>query len=236
MMDDLPLTTEDALQPVFDCELFTGMEPRDIRRTIHCLGAYMLTRRKEEIVVTAGTPQEDVGIVLEGQVQVQKEDYDGHRLILAVFDPPQIFGEISAFSGSGVWQSTVIARMDSRVMMLPMTRLVQPCDQRCFAHAKLNENMLAVVAKRAMGLNRRIDYLKRKSMREKLSAFLYDRYHQAGNTTFMLELDRQSMAEYLNVSRPSMSRELGRMKEEGIIDFYRHAFTIRDVKALRRRS
>ena len=49
----------------------------------------------------------------------------------------------------------------------------------------------------------------------------------------MVPFNRESMADYLNVSRPSMSRELGRMRDEGIIDFYRQAFTIKNLQALR---
>jgi hypothetical protein len=30
-----------------------------------------------------------------------------------------------------------------------------------------------------------------------------------------------------------MSRELGRMKDEGVIDFYRSSFVVKDVEALK---
>ena len=46
-------------------------------------------------------------------------------------------------------------------------------------------------------------------------------------------MNREALADYLNVSRPSMSRELGRMKDEGVIDFYRSSFVVKDVEALK---
>jgi len=83
-------------------------------------------------------------------------------------------------------------------------------------------------------MNNRISYLKVKSMREKLAAFLYEQHQMTGNRTFMIPMNREQLADYLNVSRPSMSRELGRIRDEGVIDFYRSSFTIKDIEALRR--
>jgi len=40
------------------------------------------------------------------------------------------------------------------------------------------------------------------------------------------------MADYLNVSRTSMCRELARMKDEGLIDYYGHSFKILDRERL----
>jgi CRP-like cAMP-binding protein len=55
----------------------------------------------------------------------------------------------------------------------------------------------------------------------------------SGRSTFDLQMNREALADYLNVSRPSMSRELGRMKDEGVIDFYRSSFVVKDVEALK---
>lgn len=41
-------------------------------------------------------------------------------------------------------------------------------------------------------------------------------------------------ADFLNVSRPSMSREICQMRDEGIIDFHLSAFRIKDMEALKR--
>jgi CRP-like cAMP-binding protein len=84
-----------------------------------------------------------------------------------------------------------------------------------------------------MIMNSRIGYLKVKSMREKLAAFLFEQHQRTGNRTFMIPMNREQLADYLNVSRPSMSRELGRIRDEGVIDFYRSSFTIKNLDALR---
>jgi Mn-dependent DtxR family transcriptional regulator len=50
----------------------------------------------------------------------------------------------------------------------------------------------------------------------------------------MISLKRNELAEFLNVSRPSLSREMIKMKDEGIIDFYKSSFKIIDIERLKK--
>ena len=75
-------------------------------------------------------------------------------------------------------------------------------------------------------------YLQLKTIRGKISKFLLEESDKINSTTFSLNFNRQKMAEFLNVSRPSLSRELSRLKAEGIIDFYKETMKILDKKAL----
>ena len=154
-------------------------------------------------------------------------------LIIGRFGAGEIFGEVSAFAKTGHWPNMVLASTESTVLFLPYARIGSPCEKLCSAHHLLINNMLGLVARKALIMNSRINYLKIKSMREKLATFLYEQYQQTGNRTFNIPLNRDELADFLNVSRPSMSRELGRIRDLGLIDFFRSSFTIKDLEALR---
>ncbi len=226
----LPAMTAERLA---DCPLFAGISQAGITSLLPCLEPNPRSFRKGEILGQAGSPQDVIGIVLDGQVQVQQENFAGERLIVGLFGSGELFGEVAAYAGRGIWPNTVVAASDGQVLFLPYERLSQSCCQACDYHQKLIRNMLGIVAGKAMLMNSRLSYLKLRGMREKLAAFLYDRYRQTSSKTFLINMNREALADYLNVSRPSMSRELGRMKDEGIIDFYRSSFTIRNLEALR---
>ena len=70
-------------------------------------------------------------------------------------------------------------------------------------------------------------------MRGKISAFLLEQYEKQGSATFILPLKRNEMAEFLNVARPSLSREMCRMRDEGLIDFHQSTIKIKDLEALK---
>jgi len=82
-------------------------------------------------------------------------------------------------------------------------------------------------------LNKKVEYLTLKGMREKISMFLVEQYEKNKNLTFTISMNRDQLADYLNVSRPSMSRELCHMRDEEIIDFHRSSFRIMDIDKLK---
>jgi len=215
------------------CGIFEGLQASDILDMMPCFQPSIKTYAKDDILCRIGDPQDTFGVVLEGEIIVQKEDYSGNRLIMGTFGPAELFGEVAAFAKIGTWPNAVVA--NSRCQVLSCDRqFTKPCCKICNAHQLLIENMLRIVARKALIMNNRISYLKVKSMREKLAAFLYEQHQMTGNRTFMIPMNREQLADYLNVSRPSMSRELGRIRDEGVIDFYRSSFTIKDIEALRR--
>jgi CRP-like cAMP-binding protein len=69
-------------------------------------------------------------------------------------------------------------------------------------------------------------------MREKIASFLIKEGKNKGTSIFNIVLNRTEMADYLNVSRTSMCRELARMKDEGLIDYYGRSFKIIDRERL----
>ena len=215
------------------CGIFNSMPDEDILNLLPCFGAFNQTYNKGDVIGQTGDIQTSIGVVLEGEVLIQKEDYAGNRLIIGALGPGEVFGEVAAFAGVGVWPNMVLASSRCQILFIPVDKVTQPCCNICNAHQVLTRNMLNIVARKAMTMNNRINYLKIKSMREKLAAYLYEQYQHTGNRTFMLTLNREQLADFLNVSRPSMSRELGRIRDEGIIDFYRSSFTIKNLAALR---
>ena len=95
--------------------------------------------------------------------------------------------------------------------------------------------MLALLANQAALLDKKIEYLTTKSLRKKIARFLLEESAKNQDADlFEIPLNREALAEYFDVQRPSLSREMTRMKEERIIDFHRRTFRLLDREALRR--
>ncbi len=77
-----------------------------------------------------------------------------------------------------------------------------------------------------------MEYLLLKTINGKLSKYLLEQKALNNSLTFELPMNREKTADFLNISRPSMSRELGRMRDEGIVEFYRNSIRILDEEKL----
>jgi CRP-like cAMP-binding protein len=215
------------------CMLFNNIEHDELSALLKCLSFKIKGFSRNDIVNIAGDPFEGIGVVVEGQVSVVKENVAGERIVFAILKRGDLFGEMAAFTGNKRWPATVVAQTDCTIMYIPSDKLVNQCAVSCQGHRKLVMNMLGILSRKAMTLSRQLEYLSIRSMRGRLAAFLLEQHKKAGQSTFMLEMNRNELAEFLNVTRPSLSRELCRMRDEGMLDFHRSSVQISDINALR---
>ncbi|HPV02307.1 MAG TPA: Crp/Fnr family transcriptional regulator [Clostridiales bacterium] len=216
-----------------DCMLFRDMSGEELSALLTCLDFRVRSFGRNDIINMAGDPFEGIGVVVDGQVAVVKENVAGERLVFDILGRGELFGEMAAFTGVRKWPATIIANSDCTVMYVPADKLVGQCSNSCIAHTRLIMNMLGILSRKALTLNRQLEYLSIKSIRGRIASFLLEQYKKHGKTTFMLTMNRNELADFLNVARPSLSREMCRMRDEGMIDFHRSSVRIRDVEALR---
>ncbi|NLC52724.1 MAG: Crp/Fnr family transcriptional regulator [Firmicutes bacterium] len=215
------------------CPLFAGIDPAELQVMLACLNPEVRHYRKNELVTVEGEKFLGVGVVLAGRAIVTKESVAGNRVILSTLQPGDLFGEMVAFSGRKGWPATIQAQQAAAIFFLAPEKIIGSCPRQCVSHRHLIMNMLRIVSEKALNLNRKVEHLTIKTLRGKIAAFLLEQAKEAGAMTFMLPFNRNELAEYLNVARPSLSREMGRMKAEGLIDFHGVSVKIIDVEALK---
>lgn len=215
------------------CDIFHGIEPDVLDNMLGCLNPLIGTYKKGDYMTRAGENFTGLGIVLSGAVAVTKESITGQRTLIMLLGPGEMFGEIGAYSEEGIWPATVIAQEDCEALFLPPERIVTNCPRQCASHRTLTLNMLRIVSRKAVLLNKKVDYLILSSLREKIGTYLLEHYKRKGTGTFVLPLNRNELADFLNVTRPSLSRELCKMRDEGLIEFHRSAVKIMDLEALK---
>ncbi|MBA1334958.1 MAG: Hcp transcriptional regulator HcpR (Crp/Fnr family) [Firmicutes bacterium] len=216
--------------------LFHGIEREDIAAMLNCLKPRVCSFNRNDFIVTEGDAFESIGIILKGEATVSKENAAGNRIVMTLLKQGDIFGEIVAFSSHTTWPATVQAQEPCEVLFLPRGEIVGECDRISPWHRTLIQNFLHIISERALMLNKKVEYLTIKSMRGKISTYLLEQYKRTGDKNIILPLNRNELSDFLNVSRPSMSREMCRMRDEGVIDFHLTAFRILDIEALKAMS
>ncbi|KPU44256.1 cAMP receptor protein [Oxobacter pfennigii] len=224
---------EKWLDTINKCSLFQDMNPVGLQAMFECMGPRLGKYKKGENLAIEGEKFEGIGIMLSGEAAVTKENAAGNRVIIDIVGPSDMFGEIAAFSAERAWPATVVAQDNCEVLFLPPDKIISECQNLCLCHKNLVNNMLRIISDKALMLNKKVEYLTVKSLRGKISKFLLEQQRTVKSTTFLMPMNRNELADFLNVSRPSLSREMARMMEEGIIDFYRSSVKIKDMEGLK---
>lgn len=214
------------LEVLSRCMLFDQIRSEDWPGMLRCLGARIVQVEKNRFVFREGDPANYVGIVLEGSVQMVREDYFGNRSILARIGEAGLFGESFACSDTAEFPVSVVAVEDSTVMIIDSRRISATCSNACGFHNRMIFNMLKVVANKNLVLNQKIEITSKRTTREKLLAYLLFQAKQHGSDTFTIPYDRQELADYLEVERSAMSAELSKLRKDGVLECTKSTFRL----------
>lgn len=214
-------------------DLFQGINEEEINKLLICLEPSIEVYKKKELISRQGESFSKIGLLLSGRANIVNERASGQRIVMETIGPGDLFGEVAAFAGQASWPATVESRGNTEIVFICKNRIVSACEFACKWHQKLTVNFVSIISDKALALSNKIEYLTIKSMRGKINFFLLNKYLKNNKSLdFDIGMNRNEMADFLNVSRPSLSRELKRMKEEKIIDFHLSYFKILDLNRL----
>ena len=205
--------------------LFSGIRDEEIGAMLQCLQASEAKYARAVSILRSGEVVESVGLLLEGAVLVVQEDFWGNRNLIARIQPGQLFGESYACSGAPLGVD-VVADSPSRVLWLNVHRVLSVCPNGCAYHSRLIRNLLSVLAEKNLRFKEKLDHMGQRTTREKLLSYLSAEARRQKSSEFDITFNRQQLADYLSVERSAMSAELGKLREEGVLDFERSHFRL----------
>jgi len=138
----------------------------------------------------------------------------------------EIFAEAYACMDDEPLLISVEVAEDTEVLMMDMHKILTICPSNCSHHHKLVENLLTILARKNLGLSRRMVYTASKSIRGRVLSYLSFLADKQGKKQVSIPFDRQEMADYLGVDRSALSAELSRMQKDGLIAYKKNHFTL----------
>lgn len=212
------------LQQLRENPLFQDISEDDITTMCHCLSATTRTYQKKEYIFLSGDEINELALVISGSVKIIQEDFFANESILAIVPQGEIFAEVFTCAEISHSPVTVQAQEKTEILFFQYQKLLHTCDKNCNHHRKLTENLLKVLAKKCLFLNKKLEILSKRSTREKILAFLQQ--SSQGKKKFQIQLNREEMANFISVDRSAMSAELSKMKKENIILYHKNQFEI----------
>ena len=197
--------------------IFRGMNDDELDAALSALNSSEKKYTKDEVILHAGSITNMMGLVLEGSVRIESNDMWGNRTLLSHVGKGQVFAETYAMAKDEPMLVDAVANEKCRVLMLRIGPPGAYSQDPSLWRLKLITNILDVFMHKNLLLAGRNFHTSPKSIRGRVMAYLNSVSLQNGSDEFDIPFDRQQLADYLNVERTALSKELGKMQKDGLI-------------------
>ena len=193
-------------------------------KALNCLRSASYT--KNAVIYRTGETVHEIGIVAKGSVNIENIDLWGNRSILSNIASGQVFAETYALCREPMMVDAVAAE-ECSVFFLDIKVLLDTGNTGRSWFDKLLRNLLDASTHKNLALSERIFFTSAKTIRGRLCTYLSAQAVKAGKTDFAIPFSRQQLADYLNLDRSALSKELGKMRSEGLIEFRKNIFKLK---------
>lgn len=210
--------------------LFRNKSEEQIDQLLTRIQTVLRTFGKNEIIVSEGEPAIMMGVVISGTVEIQKIHSTGKSITVSRFTTGSTIGEAVVFSKSNLYPATAVSVDQSSVLLISKQELLKLFASDTDIMVMFMQNM----SERLVLLNQKIEILSLGSLRQRIASFLLKEAIKQKNQHVVIPFNKRIWAEHLNSARPSLSRELCFMRDQGWIAFDDTTVDILEVQALER--
>ncbi len=207
--------------------IFRGISEEELGEIFSLSYTRQNSYEKNQIIFHSGDTIHEIGIILNGSVHIEMIDFWGNKSILSSFGAGQVFAETYALCKEPMLVDAVAAEK-SQILFLDLALLSDhsPAASTVWQQ-KLIHNLLSISVQKNLVLTSRIFCTTPKTIRERLLTYLSSQSLKAGSSSFDIPFNRQQLADYLNLDRSALSKELGTMRDDGILEFHKNHFTLK---------
>ena len=209
------LTNQDYICSIRKCYLFDGIKDEQLADAIKLLNGRIKKVVKDDYIVQLGGTIQYAGLLLKGKIEssFQNENFD--QITMHTFTGGYLFGEGLVINHAKNSPVQLRAVEDSVVLFIDLEMIYAAADNSPIQNI-LARNLIKSLAKKNLILNQKVRILSQKSLRDRI--FIYLRTLPKDKDSYVkIPFTQTALAEYLGVNRSALSRELGRMQNEGLL-------------------
>ena len=204
--------------------LFKDIPAEEVQRYLIAIKAKTAVYQKDSFIFFESDLPKALFILKSGVVQIEKNDIGGKRIIMNRFETPEtVFGEVYAFLQSVPYDYSCRVIDNAKIIIIP-ANIFSASAALPAVQTKIVQNLLSILAHKAYFLNQKLLIFSSFTLRKKIAVYLLQQTH--GQPKITLNLNREAMAEYLAVPRPSLSRELMNMQKDKLLTISKDTVTV----------
>lgn len=196
--------------------IFDNISDQELEKMMVCFKSQIRTFPAHEQLLSSSSSSNQIGVILSGEADLIKYDYNGYRSIIEHLTNQDIFGQLllRPFDETPM---EVLSCTNCEVLFFDYECLIKRCAHACAHHSMLVNNVLQIFSSKTRQLHTRLDILSQRSIRNKLLTYFRHLAYEYHSESFILPFTLNSMADYLFIDRSAMLREMKKMRDENLI-------------------
>lgn len=209
-------------------DFFSCLNSEQISRIISKVKYTVKTYEKDAVIAMEDEECNSLGLILDGQVEVQRIYSSGKHIVLKRMTAGEVFGEAIIFSKINKYPATIISMSKSNVAFIKKEDIIQ----LCILEESILKNFITLLSDKIFILNNKIKNISFKTVKQKVINYILEQMHEQKSSTIVLKANKEQISSLIGIPRPSLSRELMKLRDEEIIDFDKNTITICNIDAL----
>ena len=208
--------------------LFIGVPEKELSEILTAVPHRIQTYDKGETIFYSMEEAIRIGLILDGRVQAQKLFPNGSQINVSVRRRGEMIGPAAAFARNQKYPCDIVSLEESTIMMFSREDVLLLMQK----DIRIMRNFMAELATASYMLQQRLELLSYSGIAQKAAFYLLIKSRQSGRAEIRIPGSVTSWAMSMNVSRPSLHRELRKLESEGIISYKPPIIKINDFEAL----
>ncbi len=197
--------------------IFSFLSDEELKKIVDMTGHK--SYKKGNLLCSEGEKSDTLFIINEGGVKISKLTKDGKEQIVHIFTSGDFFGELSLFSNDETYNFDVYAISDLKVCTLTKENM----NEILLTNPEISLKLLQVITKRLTQTENLAQNLATNDAEIRIAYMLLEFAEKYGIPTdqgmqVKLPINREEMANYVGVTRETISRKLSIFEELGIIN------------------
>lgn len=176
--------------------------------------------KRGDCIFTALDECNEVGFIEEGKISISTHTFSYKEFEINSLGPNSSYGSFLVFSSKPMYLGTAIALKQTKVHIFTKDNLLKAFEDKQFLN-----NYLNILADVSLSVQKKVKILSQGTIEDKILFILFSNYQETKSLSIKIK-SKESFARYLCVTRPSLSRELIRLKNKNVLDFNRNSITL----------
>lgn len=208
--------------------LFYGFESSCVEKLLNKINYTVKVFCKSEAIFSSIMTAENIGIILYGEVLIQKYVTSEKIVTLGTKRAPDMLAGPSLFSCDIYYLADSFAYTDVELLIISKKSILMLFE----LDSRISLNYLKIVSNEMIKLKNKITILSKNSLKEKIALYLLNLSNTHNSDVLEMDVSKKELALELNITRTSLSREFKKLQDSNIINFKNRKVIILDKEYL----